>query len=554
MLVVFAAGEGSCYTWGLARSVLVAVAAMEHEYGSAQLGEVVVHETGEGDRIFRLERYDRESNAGNIILPRTLPSNSGPSLSLSPSRALPSADLREWPNTPIIIDVMPAHITLTILRLTPIQGYPTMDADIKTIIDANLAGGMPLDPLPQNVSLRLGRLTIRISVRNLNRGIVTMVLLRVRLCELFYGAAELQRAALVIDGSDGGFTLRIDDADGLNEETQSTNTSRRSLPSTNKESVISSLDSPSQNLTVEEASANLTAWPPPPIFLRIDPIHLFINITAISPAQPPYVPILASIQGIILELESADEPPSALLPDVVLTQYFLRVAVTWTSLPPRRITYGMALRVMETVLELELGHGIQQLINADIKVRWQTWGHFSLVISDHDHPLSPAPTLTQEGNGVMIERTKREVRGWPRPPITTVISRNLGLYIRSISPGVPPYDTIIDDIRTLRTQLNSSGPPEKLLNFFTHLVAGSVEINFMVSVGSSLTVGIAVAVMDAVLELEIENGPQELNDVDVLVNMRSHAVFVLEFIKPWRAGANITIPAGGIEMGRESSD
>ena len=555
ILVVFAAGEGSCYTWGLARSVLAAVAAMEHEYGSAQLGEVVVHESGEGDRIFRLEKYDRGSNAGKIILPRTLPSNSGPSLSLSPSRAIPSADLREWPDPPIVIDLMPGHVTLTILRLTPIQGYPTMGADIGAMIDVILYGGTPLDPFPRSVSLRQGRLTTRFFVMNLTRGIIVAVLLQVRLYESIHGAAELQRAALVINGFDGGFTLRVDDADGLDEETQSTNTSRRSLPSSNKEFVISSLDSLSQNLTVDKPSANLTAWPTPPIFLRIDPIHLFMNITAISPAEPPYVPILASIQGIILELESAEEPPSALLPYIVLTQYFGRVAVTWTSLPPRIITYGMALQVMETVLELELGHGIQQVMNADIKVQWQIWGHFSLVISDHDHPLSPAPTLTQEGNGVMMKtKKKRDVRAWPRPPIFRTISRTIAIDIKAISPGVPPYDTIINDIIALRTQINSIGPPETLLGIHTYLVTGSVEIVFTDSVLRSLTVGVAVAVMDEVLELEIENGPQQLDEVEVLVNRRFQGHFWLEFIEPGRAGANMTIPAGGIEVGSQITD
>lgn len=553
--MVFAAGEGSCYTWGLARSVLAAVAAMEHEYGSAQLGEVVVHESGEGDRIFRLEKYDRQSNAGNIILPRTLPSSSGPSLGLSPSRTLPSADLREWPDTPIIIDMVQGHVTLTILRLTPIQGYHTMSADIGVMTEAILYGGMPLDPFPRSVSLRQGRLAVHFFVMNLKRWTIIMVLQQVRLWEMTCGAAELQRAALVIEGSDGGFTLRVDAADGLDEETQSTNTSRRSLPSSNKESVISRLDSLSQNLTVDEPSANLTAWPPTPIFLRIDPIHLFINITAISPAQPPYVPILASIQGITLELELVDEPPSALLPDVILTQYFGRVSVTWTSHPPRRITYGMALRVMETVLELELGHGIQQLLNADIKVRWQIWGHFSLVISDYDRSISPAPNLTQEGNGVMIKKTKkRDERAWPRPPIVRFLSRNLAIHIKSISPGIPPYDTIIDDIMTLRTQLNSYGPPETLLGINTYLVAGSVEICFTEMVPQSLTVGIAAAVMDAVLELEIENGPQQLNEVDVLMNRRFQASFSLEFIEPGWAGANKTALIGGIEVGKQATD
>ena len=554
--MVFTAGQGSCYTWGLARSVLAAVAAMEHEYGSAQLGEVVVHESGDGDRIFRLEKYDRQSNAENIILPRTLPSSSGPSFSLSPKRVLPSADLQQWPDTPIIIDVLPGRLTLTILKLTPIQGYPTIEADIKAMFEYVAGGGQPPNPYPQSVSLRQGRLAINFFATNLRREVVLHVLQAVGIWEAIYGAAELQRAALMIDGFDGGFTLRIDDADGLDEETQTTNTSRRSLPSSKKEPVIFNLDSPSQNLTVDAFSANLTAWPPTPIFLRIDPIHLFINITAISPAQPPYVPVLASIQGITLELESADEPPSALLPDVVVTQYFGRVSVTWTSHPPRRITYGMALRVMETVLELELGHGIQQLLNAYIKVRWQIWGHFSLVISDHDQPLSPAPNLTQDGNnGVMRKKTqKRDERRWPHPPIVRFLSRNLAIHIKTISPGTPPYDTIIDDIMTLRTQLNSYGPPETVLGINTYLVTGSVEILFTEMVPDSLTVGIAAAIMDAVLELETEYGPQQLNKVDVLVNRRFQASFSLEFIEPERAGANQTALVGGTEVGRQVTD
>ena len=552
--MVFAAEQGGSYTWGLARSVLAAVAAMEHEYGSAQLGEVVVHESGEVDRIFRLEKYERQSTAGNIILPRTLPSSSGPSLSLSPSRALHSADLRQWPDTPIIIDVLPGRLTLTILKLTPIQGYPTIEADIKAIFEYVAAGGQPPNPYPRSVSLRHGRLAIHFFATNLSRAVVLLVLQTVRITEAFHGAAELQRAALMIDGFDGGFTLRIDDADGLDEETQSTNTSRRSLPSSNNESVISSLHSLSQNHTIDKPSANLTAWPAPPIFLRIDPIHLFINITAISPAQPPYVPILASIQGITLELELADEPPSALLPDVILTQYFGRVSVTWTSHPPRRITYGMALRVMETVLELELGHGIQQVLNADIKVRWQIWGQFSLVISDYDRSLSPAPNFTQQGNGVMMKTKKRDVRRWPRPPIVRFLSRNLAIHIKSISPGIPPYDTIIDNIMTLRTQLNSYGPPETFLGINTYLVTGSVEILFTEMVPQSLTVGIAAAVMNAVLELEIENGPQQLDEVDVLVNRSFKASFSLEFIEPGRAGANKTALVGGIEVDRQVTD
>lgn len=553
ILVVFSAGERNHYTWGLARSVLVAVAAMEQEYGSAQLDEAVVHEIGEQDRIFRLRKFDTQPNAGDPILPVTLPSSSRFSRSLSPSQALTSADLREWPDTPIDIDILPGRVTLTILKLAPVQNYPTIGADIGVAYDKIAVGGPPDRPLPPNVTVWEGKLTMDFFSVNLERGIALQVLQTVAIWEALHGAAELQRTALVIDGTQGGFTLRIsgDGGDGPDEETQSTNISRRSLSSTNKGSVIFSLDSPSQNVTIDEPSADLMAWPPLPIFLRIDPIHLFMNITAISPAQPPYVPILASIQGIILELVSADEPPSALLPDVVLTHYFGRVAVTWTSLPPRRMTYGMALRVMETVLELELGHGIQQLLHTDIKVRWQIWGHFSLVISDYDHPLSPAPHLTHERNGGMMKK-KREDRVWPRPPIVRILSRTLSIYISSISPGIPPYDTIFENILTLRNQLASYGPPQTFLGINTFLATGRVEVVFTEIVPHSLTVGIAAAVMDEVLDLEVEYGPQELNAVDILVHRSTKAEFSLVFTVPERA--NETARVGGIGVGRQVTD
>ena len=311
-----------------------------------------------------------------------------------------ASNLTAWPTTPFDIDIVPGRATLTILKLTPIEDYHTIEADIKGAYDTIAAEGPPEAHIPPILRVSEGRLTVSFFSTNLERRIALQVLRTVAALEVLDGIVELQRAALVIDGKQGGFTLRIARAAaaGLDEGTQPT-TSRRSLSSTNKDSVIFSLDSLSQNLTIDEPSANLTAWPSPPIFLRIDSIHLFMNITAISPAHPPYVPILASIQGIMLELESTDEPPSAQLPEVILTQYFGRVSVCWYSVIPRRITYGMALRVMETVLELELGHGIQQLLNADIKVRWQIWGHFSLVISDYEHDLSPAPNLnlTQEG-------------------------------------------------------------------------------------------------------------------------------------------------------------
>ena len=470
-----------------------------------------------------------------------------------------ASNLTAWPATPFDIDIVPGRATLTILKLTPIEDYHTIEVDIKGAYDTIAAEGPPEAQIPPILRVSEGRLTVSFFSTNLERRIALQVLRTVTALEVLDGIVELQRAALVIDGKQGGFTLRIARAAaaGLDEGTQPT-TSRRSLASTNKDSVIFSLDSLSRNLTIDEPSANLTAWPSPPIFLRIDSIHLFMNITAISPAQPPYVPILASIQGIMLELESTDEPPSAQLPEVILTQYFGRVSVCWYSAIPRRITYGMALRVMETVLELELGHGIQQLLNADIKVRWQIWGHFSLVISDYEHDLSPAPNLnrTQEGNGVMMKKKnkKRDDRRWPRTPMVRILSPNLSIYISLISPGTPPYDTVIDDIITLQNELNAYGTPESVLGINTYLVTGRVEILFTETVPNAFTVGIAAEVMDEVLELITEYGPQQLDEVDILVQGEMKASFSLEFIDPERADPNRTALIGGIEFGRQATE
>lgn len=475
----------------------------------------------------------------------------------SPPTSNYASNLTAWPALPIDIDIVPGRATLTILNLTPIQDYHTIEANVKGAYDTIAAGGPPEDHLPPNLRVWEGRLTAYFFSTNLERGIVLQVLRTVGTWEALHGAAELQRAALVIDGKQGGFTLRTARvaAAGLDEGTKFT-TSRRSLPSTNKHSVIFSLDSLPQNLTIDEPSANLTAWPSPPIFLRIDSIHLFLNITAIAPAQPPYVPVLASIQGIMLELESTEEPPSAQLPEVILTQYFGRVSVCWYSAIPRMITYGMALRVMETVLELELGHGIQQLLNADIKVRWQIWGHFSLVISDYDDDLSPAPNLnlTQEGNGVMMKNKKREDRRWPPTPIIRILSPHLSIYISLISAGTPPYDTIIEDIIALQNELNTYGPPETVLDVHTYLASGRVEIFFTDAVPNSLTVGIAAEVLDELLDLETEYGPQQLDEADILVQGEMVASFSLEFIDPERVGAYRTALVSGIEVGRQATE
>ena len=46
----------------------------------------------------------------------------------------------------------------------------------------------------------------------------------------------------------------------------------------------------------------------------------------------------------------------------------------------------------------------------------------------------------------------------------------------------------------------------------------------------SLTVGIAIAVLDSVVELELEHGPRQLNAVSILMNRRVKALLSLDFI------------------------
>ena len=64
------------------------------------------------------------------------------------------------------------------------------------------------------------------------------------------------------------------------------------------------------------------------------------------------------------------------------------------------------------------------------------------------------------------------------PPIFRTISRTIAINIKAISPGIPPFDTIIPDIITLRNQINALAPPQALLGIHTYLVSGSVEIVF----------------------------------------------------------------------------
>ena len=384
--VMFSSEQENWYTWSLARSVLSMVASMEHTYGSVQLDEVVVSVEGESDRTFRLEKFDKHPDPGNIILPRTLLPSSIPSLSLSANRTLTSASLQEWPATPLDVAIVQDRVSLTIIKLIPVQDYPTLKADIEALFDHLAAGGGLEDELPSGVTLRQGRVTVLFYSTNLKRGIALQVLLSVANLEGFFGAAEVKRAALVIDGRQGGFSLGISrvGAGGLNEYAEPT-FSRRSLPSNNKKSVMFSPFSPSQNLTVHDLPANLLAWPPLPLFLQIDN-NLFINITAISPAAPPYSIIPYSIVQITRALVDSREPAAAPLPLILTTLEFGRVQANWTSVTPYRLTFGIALEIIDTVLELEENYGIKQIDHMDITVGGQICGRFSLVISDPPPP------------------------------------------------------------------------------------------------------------------------------------------------------------------------
>ena len=383
--VIFSSSQGNWYTWSLAKSVLLAVAAMERAYGSMQLDDVIVSVAGEGERSLKLEKFDRHPNAGNIILPRTLPPSSIPSLSLSTNRTLTSASLQEWPATPIHV-VIVQGVILTITNLTPVQDYPTVKTDIEAMHDELEAQGQPQDALPRHVGLRKGRVTVLFYATNLQRSIALQILYNVGVLEGLDGAAEFQGAGLVIDGKQGFFSLEISriEAGGLNEDAEPT-ISRRSLPSKNKESIIFSPLSLSQNLTVHDLPVNLTAWPPLPMFFQIDN-DVFINITAISPTVPPYSTILNSMVDIIAALVDASEPAEKPLPLNSTILDFRRVQVNFTSVAPYRLTYGIALAILDTVLELMDHYGVKQINHMDIFARGELYGRFSLLIADRSLP------------------------------------------------------------------------------------------------------------------------------------------------------------------------
>ena len=329
------------YTWSLARSVLLAVAVMERAYGSVQLDDVTVSVEGDRLRSFKLAKFDRH---WNIILPRTLQSSSQPSLSLSTNQTLTSTSLPIWPFPPIDVVIVPGRVTLTITKLTPVQGYPTIKADIQAMHDELEAEGDPRDELSPYVGLRKGRLTVLFYSTALNRSTALQVLDDVGDLEGFHGAVEFQWAWLVIDGKQGGFSLRISRVgpDGLNKDVDPI-VSRRSLPSTNKEPFTFSSLSPSQNLTLHDFPANLTAWPPLPKNVQIDN-NLFINITAIAPAARPHQGILYIITNMIDTLERSEEPSVASLPLITTVLELDRVRATWTSVEPYRLTYGRGAR------------------------------------------------------------------------------------------------------------------------------------------------------------------------------------------------------------------
>ena len=383
--VSFISRQGNWYTWSLARKVLLAVAVMEYVYGSVQLDEVDVSVEGEGGgRTFRLAKFDRHPTAGNILLPRTLLPRSIPSLSLSANRTITSASLQEWPSTPIEVVLVPGRFILTIVKLTPVQDYPTVKADIEAIYKFLEAEYAPGDKVPISFTVSYRRLDVSFHLTNLVAVHVLQVLHQVGMLEGLHGAAVINRAALVIEGHEGGFTLSISRG-GPNEDAETT-VSRRSLPSNKKESVIFNSLSPSQNLTVHDLPANVTAWPPLPMFLRIDR-NLSINITAISPTAPPYGAILSSVIDIMQALAAFGKPPETPLPLISTIMDLGRVQASWTSVTPYCLNYGIALAVMDAVLELEQDHGVKQLDHVDIFYGGDVCGRFSLMISD---PRSPS--------------------------------------------------------------------------------------------------------------------------------------------------------------------
>ena len=392
--VTFSSGQGNWYTWPLARSVLVAVTALEQLYGSVQLDEVIVSVEGEeGDRKFRLEKFDRRPNVGNIILPRTLLPSSKSTLSLSTNGTLSSAGRQEWPTLPINLEIVPERVNLIITKLIPVQGYPTIKADTEAMYDELKAGGQPEDRLPSYVALRKGRLIVLFYSRPLTRNIAFQTLFNVAILEAVYGAAEIERAFLVIDGNQGGFSLGIGgEASDVDEDAEPT-ISRRSLPSNDKESIIFSPLSPSQNLTIHDPPANLTTWPTLPLYLQIDS-NLYINITAISSAPPPHNPIIDTIVDIIQALVNSGAPAEAPLPLTTKVLHFGRVRATFTSVAPYRLTYKNALAIMDTVLELEQDYGVVQLDRMDIMAGRHFCGRFSLMISDPPPHPSPPPAIS----------------------------------------------------------------------------------------------------------------------------------------------------------------
>ena len=392
--VTFSSGQGNWYTWPLARSVLVAVTALEQLYGSVQLDEVIVSVEGEeGDRTFRLEKFDRRPKVGNIILPRTLLPNSISTLSLSTNGTLSSAGRQEWPTLPINLVIVPDRVNLIITKLIPVQGYPTIKADTEAMYDELKAGGQPEDRLPSYVALRKGRLIVLFYSRPLTRNIAFQTLFNVAILEAVYGAAEIERAFLVIDGNQGGFSLGIGGETSDVDEDAEPTISRRSLPSNDKESIIFRPLSPSQNLTIHDLPANLTTWPTLPLYLQIDS-NLYFNITAISSAPPPHDPIIDTIVDIIQALVNSGAPAEAPLPLTTKVLHFGRVRATFTSVAPYRLTYKNALAIMDTVLELEQDYGVVQLDRMDIMAGRHFCGRFSLMISDPPPRPSPPPPVT----------------------------------------------------------------------------------------------------------------------------------------------------------------
>ncbi len=335
---------------------------MELNYGSVQLDEVIVSVLGEqGDRTFRLEKFDK--HPGNIILPRTLPSSSRRSLSLPPNRTLISADHPEWSATPFTVAVVQGSITLTILELTPVQDYPTIKEDLETLYDELGATGHPQDLLPSNVSLQKGRVTVRFYSTILERSDALQILFNVGVMEAFHGAAEFQRAALVIDGKQGRFSLRISrgGVGGLSGDAEPT-ISRRSLPSNNKEE---------GNGVVK----SYTVWPTLPIFRTIWP-NLSITVTVISPATPPYNTIIPSIIRLRNRIYTYPE-------DIEPFQTYLsagRVDVYFTEVVLYSLTAQIAVAVLDAVVAMEVQYGPRQLDAVQIWVNRQYQAELSLYV------------------------------------------------------------------------------------------------------------------------------------------------------------------------------